>query len=478
MMSPTPELSQSLVNEQVELERSQVSQGLKRLNDNTFKLEDKSYASATIYGVTNIATLLPKVINEITITRNRIYEGHTGVAFKDIHKYLMDLEPLAAATIACKLTFDKVFGYKEGCNIATNITDAIGQAIQDECQMRYYEKKAPALLHTLKKNYWHASKGTSSKYVCIRTLMNKSDVKPWITWNRKLRVKLGGWLLDCIMKSCNWFTKVKIREGRKTVIYVIPTAEFLDIKDEVMATAEMFAPLAWPMLVPPNDWTSEKQGGYILNEVMKGHDLVRRGDPLRIQGEDPINFLNKIQQVKYKLNPFIVSTAEFLQEQEISVGKFCPVIHYDFPPQPVDMAENKQAHIAWNKATTEVHNKQAQELRRSCRTRMTMETVAQFKDREGFYLPWSFDYRGRVYPIPAYLTPQDTDFGKSLIKFADEAEVTPESHKWLAFQVATTYGLDKHTWDERQQWVKNNIVTITRVAKDPIDSFGDWDGAE
>ena len=56
MMSPIPE---SLVNEQVELERSQVSQGLKRLNDNTFKLEDKSYASATIYGVTNIATLLP-----------------------------------------------------------------------------------------------------------------------------------------------------------------------------------------------------------------------------------------------------------------------------------------------------------------------------------------------------------------------------------------------------------------------------------
>ena len=64
---------------------------------------------------------------------------------------------------------------------------------------------------------------------------------------------------------------------------------------------------------------------------------------------------------------------------------------------------------------------------------MTMEAVKKFKDRDRFYIPWSFDYRGRAYPIPAFLTPQDTDFGKSLIKFADEAEVTPESYKWLVF---------------------------------------------
>ena len=68
----------------------------------------------------------------------------------------------------------------------------------------------------------------------------------------------------------------------------------------------------------------------------------------------------------------------------------------------------------------EVMNKRAAEFKRSCRTRMTMEAVARFKDRE-FYIPWSFDYRGRAYPIPAFLTPQDTDFGKSLLLFADEA---------------------------------------------------------
>ena len=108
---------------------------------------------------------------------------------------------------------------------------------------------------------------------------------------------------------------------------MLPTAEFLDIKDEVMATAELFSPLAWPMLVIPRDWSNEQVGGYILNEVMKGHDLVRRGKKTLIQGETPLDFLNKIQKVGYKLNPFTVKTAKFLQEKEISVGKFLPIIH-------------------------------------------------------------------------------------------------------------------------------------------------------
>ena len=476
MMSPIPE---SLVNEQVELERSQINQGLKRLNDNTFKLEDKTYASATVYGIASIDTLLPQLVEKITITYDQIFqERQNGKAFKEIHKYLTGLEPLAAAAIACKMTFDNVFSFKEGTNTAVNVCASIGRAIEDECQMRHYETEVPALLATLKKNYWHSSIGTHQKLVVIKTLMNRYNVAKWDSWGMAIRVKLGSWLLDCIMETSGWFTKENIRERNKTVTYVLPTAEFLDIKDEVMATAELFSPLAWPMLVIPRDWSNEQVGGYILNEVMKGHDLVRRGKKTLIQGETPLDFLNKIQKVGYKLNPFTVKTAKFLQEKEISVGKFLPIIHYDLPPKPVDIAENEESRMNYRRKTAEVLNKQAQESRRSCRTRQTMEAVEKFKDRDKFYIPWSFDYRGRAYPIPAFLTPQDTDFGKSLIKFADEAEVTPESYKWLAFQVATTYGLDKHTWDERQQWVKDNVFTITRVAEDPIDNIGDWEGAE
>jgi len=475
----TMNLPQALIEEQTQLERDQISQGLKALRDNTIKLEDKSYASASVYGIASIDTILPLVIEEIEKTHNRIHAGHTGIAFKEIHQYLADLEPLAAAAIACKITFDKVFSFKEGSNFAVNVCDSIGHAIEDECQMRFYEQEAPGLLQTLKNNYWHQSKGTQQRLISIQTLMNKSDVRKWDSWSRSIRIKLGGWLLDCIMESSGWFFKQALREGRKTTTYVLPTPEFLDIKEEVMDNAELFSPLAWPMLIPPNDWTQDgKHGGYILNEVMEGHDLVRRGDRHRIQGETPVNFLNKIQKVGYKLNPFIIDVAKHLEERRIGVGKFLPVMDYDLPPKPVDIADNTEARKKYRREAAEVMNKRAQEVRRSCRTRMTMKAVDRFRDRDRFYIPWSFDYRGRAYPIPAFLTPQDTDFGKALIVFADESPVTHDAHKWLAFQVATTYGLDKDTWEVRQSWVKANLPLITRIARFPIESLPDWEVAE
>jgi DNA-directed RNA polymerase len=469
---PTPDQ----IEEQVQLERDQISQGLKRLRDNTTKLEGKSYASATVYGIASIDTLLPLVVERIKDTNLRIKKGKTGRSFKEIQQYLADLEPLAAAAIALKLTFDKVFSYKQGSNQIVNVCDSIGHAVEDECQMRHYEKAAPGLLNVLKQNYWHKSIGTHQKIVVIQTLMNRYDVTPWSAWGRSNRVKLGTWLLDCIMQTSGWFYKDMRQEGRRRVNYVVPTPEFMEIKDEVMQQCELFAPLAWPMLIEPNDW-GEKPGGYLLNEVMRGHEMVRRGDQGCIQGETPIAFLNKIQKVAYKLNYFTVNVAEQLCEKGISVGKFIPIVEIPLPPKPVDIADNKKARKSYRRGAAEVMNKNAAAFKRSCRTRMTMNAVEKFWGKE-FYIPWSFDYRGRAYPIPAFLTPQDTDFGKSLIKFANGSVIKGNTCDWLSFQCATTYGLDKATMSERLQWTEDNLFTITRVALDPIDNIGDWEAAE
>ena len=466
------------IDQQIALEREQIRQGLDHLRSNTRNLEEKSYASSSVYGVASIRDLIPHVVGRIDATRLRITNGRAGENFKQIHEYLKDLEPEAAAAIACKITFDKVFSTKPKANTVSGVTDAIGKAIENECMMRYYETNVPGLLHSLKENYWHKSIGTHQKVVVIRTLMNRCDVDHWQTWGRANRIRLGGWLLDCICQSSNWFMTETRRDGRKTQCHVVPTPEFIAIKDQVMAQAELFSPIAWPMLIEPNDWSNEIQGGYILNEVMKGYDMVRRGNPTRIQGETPINFLNKIQKVAYTLNPFVVGVAETLMAKGRAVGKFIPVVEIPLPPKPVDIAENYDSRKDYRRRAAEVMNLNAQAFQKSCRTRMTMNAVKVFKDKEKFFIPWSFDYRSRVYPIPAFLTPQDTDFGKSLIKFHVSAFVTPESERWLAFQVATTYGLDKDTMHDRQVWVDNNHDLIKRVATDPISNLPEWEAAD
>jgi len=470
---PTP----AQIDQQVELERESIRQGLKKLQENTRKLEEKSYASASIYGVSSIDALMEPLVKKIQDTTSRIHSRKNGVAFKEISQYLAEVEPLAAAAIALKLTFDKVFGYRDKSNLLVNVTEAIGHALEAECQMRFYEREAPGLLEVLKKNYWHKSCGTHQKVVIIRTLMSRHDIE-WKTWGRVNRIKLGSWLLDCIMQVSGWFEKEMRQEGKSRVNYVVPTPEYLAIKDQVMADAELFAPLAWPMLIEPNDWAPGRAGGYLLNEVMRGHAMVRRGNDGCVQGEKIYAFLNHLQKVAYRVNPFIHEVAKELQERGYRVGKFTPIVELPLPPKPVDIAENYDSRKDYRRRAAEVRNKNAHSFKASCRTRMTLETADRFIKHDRFFLPWSTDYRGRAYPIPAFLTPQDTDFGKSLIRFADESYMTPEAEDWLAFQVATTFGHDKATMQERLEWTRSNHELISQVANDPLGTIPQWEGVD
>jgi DNA-directed RNA polymerase len=465
------------IEEQIQLEREQIRQGLKELRRNTQQLEEKEYASAAVYGVASVATLIPLVVQQIKDTVLRIKKGKTGAHLADIWQYLRDIEPEVAAAITSKVVMDKVFSPKKASSMLQNVADSIGTGVENECMMRFYERNVPGLLHILKENYWHKSIGTHQKVVVIRTLMNRMDVKHWEAWGRTNRIRLGTWLLDCVCSASGWFERELRQQGRKRETWLVPTKVFMDQKDQIMGTAELFSPYAWPMLIEPNDWEQDRPGGYLLNEVMRGHDMVRRG-PTCIQGETPIAFLNQIQRVAYTLNPFTVKVAETLLEKGIEVGKFVPIVHMPLPPKPYDIADNKQARKDYRRKAAEVMNINAQAYERACRTRMTMNAVKIFKDKKKFFIPFSFDYRGRCYPIPAFLTPQDTDFGKSLLRFYEQAYVTPDAEGWLAFQCATTYGLDKATMRERLNWTEANLSLITKVATDPIRNLSDWADAD
>ena len=468
-----------LLSQQIALEREQIRKGIDKLYENTRKLENKDYASATEYGAASIQAVLPKVIESIDATRSHISRGSNGPAFREIKHYLEDVESLALAGIALKVTFDKVFSPKPRNSEVVKVCEAIGVAVQNECQMRHYLKEAPELLNYLKEKKFHSSMGTDQKLKVARHAMNHCEVTPWSHWGAALCTKIGTWLLGKVCESTGWFTREVKQVGRNKVQNMVPTDLFMQVKDQVMNQAELFAPIAWPMLVEPNDWSRDRDGGYILNEVMEGNKMVRRGNPSSIQGDLPYEFLNRIQKTAYRLNPFIVDVAEQLDRMGIEVGKFIPIIEVPLPPKPVDIAENYDSRLDYRRRAAEVNNINSQAFRRNCRTRMTMEAVRRFKDVEQFYIPWSFDYRGRAYPIPAFLTPQDTDFGKSLLQFAEGAPIYSNADiEWLAFQVATTAGHDKAPIKERLKWTFHNHKLLQAVVDDPIGMLPTWESFE
>ena len=195
------------------------------------------------------------------------------------------------------------------------------------------------------------------------------------------------------------------------------------------------------------------------------------------RGKIVYKFLNHIQKVGYKLNPFIVGVAETLWARGIELGSFIPIVNHELPPKPVDIAENKDSRKEYRRRAAEAMNRNAASFKKSCRTRMTMEAVKVFKGKR-FHLPWSLDYRGRAYPIPAFLTPQDTDFGKSLLMFDDPAFMTYEAERLVTISSQYNEGLDKAPIAERLQWTRDNEKLIEQIATDPLGMICEWEGAD
>lgn len=466
----------SEIQRQVELEREALSCGKQKLHASLQRLHEKSYASASVYGTASISAALPDVIKDIEANLSKMRKGQAGTYYKPVSVYIDELEPLAMATITLKVMFDMVFSMKRDSDLVPNVLVSIGSALEAECKFRWYKQNHPGLMRYIEEKYYHESCGTQQRQSIATVIFGRNDVQ-WSSWHVKTRAALGAWCADRVITTTGWFTKETVRRGRKTVLRMIPTPEFIEIRDQLISTAEMFSGIPWPMLIEPNDWTNERMGGYITNELMRGHELTRRGNRTLKHGETPLRFLNKLQRVKYSVSHHVLEVAQHFREKGVKIGKFIPLCESFKPPKPPDIADNAEARQSWKREMAEAYNTDRLNFKRSVRTRTQLEAAEKFKD-ETFYQCWSFDYRGRTYPIPAYLSPQDTDFGKSLIRFADESFVTPESEEWLAFQAATTFGLDKATMAERLEWVRNNHDLITKVATDPIGNLSEWEDVE
>jgi DNA-directed RNA polymerase len=475
-----------LIEAQIKLERDAISYGIVKLNRNVEKCEQQEYASGSIYGLSIIQELVPVVEAELEKTRTRIKRGQNGYRVKEIAQYLDNIEAIELAGIALKITFDKVFSKKQNKKrkmppwCLSNVVTSIGTAVEHECQMRFYEAADKDLYKRIKQNYWDNST-TQQRYVVMKLLYERKEETPnWEKWSTRVRLAIGGWLLDAVLHGTGMF-KIDL-DGHATrkhaALSVFPSDLLKEQIGDVMQQAIQFAPAAWPMLIPPNDWSPLRNGGYLLNEVMKGHHFIRKGHPLATPSSLCYEFINNLQKVSYQINPFVYEVAEQLHKLGHQQGKFLPrTFEYPDIPQPPGFEDQPlEVQHQWRKEQTEQYNLNSKYHRSLCvRTEQQMEMAERFAKYDRFYLPWSFDYRGRVYPIPPYLTPQDTDFGKALIRFAEPIKMNRRGWWWLAVWAANCAGEDKVSYKDRVKWTLDHHDLITRVATDPLGNLGDWE---
>lgn len=451
-----------LISRQLQREMQSHEEARLRFQNSTREAEDRSYASSTLYGRKAINGLLEPVAERLKERYGALSSGKAGLDAVEVVNHLKGADPYSMALITMKVVLD-VLG-KDPQPSLQDLTTKVGAAVQLELRMNYYAIQEPDL-YKKTEFFFHKAAGTKQKATVFKRAFNKEEIN-WPVWSNTINHKVGSWLIVCLCEVTGWLERKTVMRGAKRKRTIAYTEEFLKHRDLIIEAAESMAFCQWPMLCPPVDWTNTSNGGYLTEQVRQSNPLIRRSGKVASikQGDIPLAMLNNLQQVAYKVNPVMFAVADHFYEQKISVGKFkCDA--------PMPVPENILAEDApdeevtvYKRARRDAENFNSMLPQKNYRTTEVMYVARKYADEERWYCPASFDYRGRVY-FQSVFNPQGTDFDKSLFYFADEG---PINEYWIAFQVATTFGLDKETMLNRVTWARENIALIKRISDDPI----------
>lgn len=450
------------------------TEAITRLRERTRIAEERNYASSTVYGSAFINAGLHNITQEIQKKLSRVTQGWASDKAAAVAP-IKGCDPAVLALITAKglldiLNVNKKLTYAQA-------TTYIGTLVYHQILLDDFALKHPELFGKASAHIHH-HKGYSYKVQRYTAAMRKHDIER-IKWIPSVRHLVGGWLLDRLITATGWVTtRTNYTSKTSSQTLLVYQPEFIRSMEALMARAEAFAACMWPMLCEPNDWTNERDGGYLTRDLRRLTKLIRT----HVSGRDALKpespcmvMLNRLQKVPYRVNDRVLELANFCMERRITVGKFRAEEPTPPPPKPEPWeTASDEDKIAYRRARTEIEDNNAALAQKNYRTTEALYVANKYKG-EVFWIPWSFDFRGRVYPIPTSLSPQGTDFDKSLLLFAEEG---PVNEWWLAFQVATTYGLDKAPMEERQQWVKDNQEFIAAIATDPEGTINLWSAAE
>lgn len=406
----------------------------------------------------------------------------------------------------CSLKFIEMLGHKEAAYLTIKVVlDSITKVVQmrtaaselttlimDELKYRRFRELSPGLFK------YKMSKFTTSNYAHMARSLdatikyhNENDEKGVIIDTSDLEVTdrqkllIGLKLLDLCMLATGMFTierenKVTGKNAVKTELSIKATQDTLDFLSDRNGALESLFPVFLPMVVPPLPWAPGRRGGYRFN-LRNKHHLVRgisRGHAARLdEVEMPkvYSALNRIQGTPWVIN---TKVCDLLVQLETAGGGMAGVPRTEkFPdvPKPEDIDTNEVARKAWRKEQHAVHEKNHQRKLDKVAFGRFMSIVKLLRNEVAIWFPHNIDFRGRVYPVTNFLSPQGDDMSKAVLKFAQGKALGKTGGAWLAMHGANCLGttpdrvkLSKQTIPNRIKWIQDNTSAIEACATDPL----------
>ena len=314
---------------------------------------------------------------------------------------------------------------------------------------------------------------------------NLLDWKPFPVMSRK---HIGMWLLSGCIKYTGLFKEQLVQEKKSQQSFVVLNEWATENKEKYFANHQPFIWEDLPMVCPPVEASSDNYGSW-LTTVEQSKPFSTKGE-FRIS-EQHLEYVNRLQSVAYKINPFVAAVMDILYEKKIKLGKFRPH-EYIRPPEVnqllglqhiTDREEQTRlvvSHPDYKQARRQrslAEGRQIKLIEKSIHSREVYTQMCKLRNYDELYYPYQWDSRGRCYSrCVTSPSPQGTDFSKALLKFAVERPLDHRSKHYLSIELANNAGKDKLNFDQRLKWTQANEKNITLVAT-MLDDDGDFTGA-
>jgi DNA-directed RNA polymerase len=406
---------------------------------------------------------------------------HTAVRWAE------DFPAAELAYLTCRTCMNAI---SNGETRVQTAAEAIATAVEDSVNYSRFQQEAPGLHKHLQNVLKKATSKRHSRNVMEAAVRRTMEEAKHFAFPGNDGIHFGMKMIEVFIETTGlaqlYLDTSHGQDRRRTLLR--GTEAVLDWLDKAHDAAAHFSPVRMPMLVPPRPWNSSKGGGY-LTDAGGLVPLVRTRNKAYLRELDNADMpkvyeaINAIQATPWRVNSAVLAVMRDAWDAGGGIGDLPHRELLGIPPLPSDDMEvfkvdQPDAFKAWKRSRAEIYEKNARSASQRVAAAQKIALAARFAPEEAIYFPHSFDFRGRVYPVPGTLNPQGDDQAKALLHFAEGKPLGPSGARWLAIHIANLFGVDKVPFEERIAWVHSNESRILDSALDPLDGQRFWTEAD
>lgn len=411
-------------------------------------------------------------------------KGRSGKPGRDIGKakFLLQFDPLMVAFVTARTAIQSVDQRVKAQSVAMQISQLLEDTVHME-DIKEQTKDSPRVYHYLQERIKKSGSAGSHRHFIIKSAVKRHEIVS-VKWGQSERLGLGMVLLKMLETATGAILLVQHTVTKAdTPIYLEASAETREWLNKGHDNAAILQPFRCPMVIPPVPWTSLIGGGY-LTRHLKYPAITGRNNSLREElksWEMPKVYraLNALQETPWAVNKEVLTVLDQVWSEGGQLGKLPSRDNIPLPVQNYESPEaDPEAHTLWKRAARDIHEKNAHLVGKRFTLSRKISLSKKFSEFEAIYFPHVMDWRGRMYPVATFLNPQGDDVAKGLLKFSQGKKLGEKGLYWLAVHGANCAGVDKVSFDNRVQWVRDNHEAILDSAINPLDGGRFWSTLE